>query len=94
MIIEFSRTGGVTGMRLITKVNTDELPETEAEQLKGLVAKADTATQKPTKRAGIDRFQYQLKFKKGRKAQVIALTDGQHSELVQYMTEKAMSQAV
>ena len=94
MIIEFSRTGGVTGMRLNTTVDTDDLPETEAKQLKSLVAKADKAPEKPTKKAGIDRFQYQLRLGKGRKAQVVKITDGQHSELVQYMTEKAMSQVV
>ncbi len=94
MIIEFSRTGGVTGMRLSTTIDTDDLPATEAKQLKGLVAKADKAPARPAKRAGIDRFQYQLKFMEGHKAQIIKITDGQHNELVQYMTEKALSQPV
>lgn len=62
MLVEFQRSGGFAGTSLTTRVDTEELPPPEAEELARLVERADlqTLAKRPPGPGRADRFQYDL----------------------------------
>jgi emfourin len=88
--IEFQRSGGYAGLTLGTKVDTEELPPTEARQLEDLVAKLEgeqASAPKP------DRFQYDVTVRRGGKAESYSLGEQdltpEARELVKRLMERA-----
>jgi len=74
MKIEFSRSGGVAGIRLAVTLDTEKLPAKEAERLRGLVAAAalfDLAASLKSATPRPDQFQYRVMVEDGaRKKQI------------------------
>ena len=78
MRITFSRSGGVTGVRLRTAVNEDDLSAPHAAKLRRLVNAAD-CFQLPKQLAADpkqpDRFQYELTLEDGERRHTIAIDE-------------------
>ena len=63
MRIHFERSGGITGMRVTTTVDTDLLPEDEAQELRDMLDAAnffELPERLASPAPGADRFQYRL----------------------------------
>jgi len=61
--VELTRSGGITALELTTALETDELPDSDAERLKALIETLDLddlARRSPLRGAGADRYQYDL----------------------------------
>ncbi len=96
MRIQFVRTGGVAGMRLASTIDSDALPEDEAQALQREVDNAhffELPAQLSDQGSGADRFQYEITVDDGRKKHTIeagesALPD-QVQPLVQHLERLA-----
>lgn len=102
MRIHFERTGGFAGMRLSTTVDSDELPEPQAEKLKDVVQNTsffdlpDHLEQgSPGASRGTDRFNYHITVEQeGRSHSVVApesALDDALRDLVQFLETLARS---
>jgi hypothetical protein len=63
MKIVLERSGGFTGIPLVSALDLDKLPLADCEELEGLVRSAgffDLPEKLPTPPGGVDRFQYRL----------------------------------
>ena len=68
MKVEFWRTGGVAGTRLTVTLDTEQLPQAEADRLSRLLAAAAFFDQPKSLKSGTpgaDRFQYRVTVKEG-----------------------------
>ena len=68
MRIEFSRSGGVAGIRLTATLDTERLTPQEAARLRRLISTAcffDQPSSLKSSTSGADRFQYQVTVEEG-----------------------------
>ena len=68
MRIEFSRSGGVAGIRLTATLDTERLPPQEAARLRRLISTAcffDQPSSLKSSTSEADRFQYQVTVEEG-----------------------------
>jgi len=97
MHIEFSRSGGFAGIRLVASVDTEDLPADQASSLNQLIREAEffglpekLAPEKPAP----DRFEYQLTIKASEKSHSVVVNDAAAPEslrpLLNYLTTLAM----
>lgn len=98
MKIDFTRTGGVGGIRLTTTVDTEALPSDEGEAFKKLVAAAALFDQpEKLKSAGpaVDRFQYQLTAEEGARKKKVEMDEsavpGSVQPLIDFLIERTRS---
>lgn len=78
MRIIFERTGGFTGIALRTTVQTEALPETEADELCGMVDSAsffDLPTTIRSPARGADQFEYRLTVEADQRRHTIQVGD-------------------
>jgi hypothetical protein len=74
MRIHFVRTGGFTGMRLASTIDSDALPEEEVQELREELDNAhffELPSQLSGGPGGADRFQYEITVEDGRKTHKI-----------------------
>lgn len=98
MRITFSRSGGVTGVRLRTTVTEDDLSAPHAAQLRRLVKAAD-CFQLPKQLAADpkqpDRFQYELTLEDGEHRHTITIDEAAAApallKLLEWLTDVARS---
>lgn len=87
MIVEFERTGGVSGVKLGTSVDTNDLPNDEASHLIKMINKLKPQRLEHGKP---DRYVYKIKIINGESISTIPLTETpEHSELLEYLSNKA-----
>lgn len=98
MRIHFERTGGFAGMRLSTTVDSDELPEPQAEKLKDAVQNTsffELPDHLDQGGSGADRFSYHITVEQeGRSHSVVApesALDDALRDLVQFLESLARS---
>lgn len=97
MQIDFIRTGGITGVRLTTSVDTTQLPPDQAVTLEKLVddsAFFDLPENLTPPRPMPDRFEYRLTIASAQKTHSIVASDGAVPDalrpLLNYLTTMAM----
>ncbi|NIR45391.1 MAG: hypothetical protein GWN99_13315 [Gemmatimonadetes bacterium] len=77
MRIEFERSGGVAGLRLSLSIDTDTLPEAEAEEIEKLV-EASGFFEMPERTgtpSGADAFVYRVKVESAERAHTVTTSD-------------------
>ncbi|MDQ3618690.1 MAG: hypothetical protein M3391_00990 [Actinomycetota bacterium] len=84
--IDFKRSGGVTGMRLTTCVDVDDLPEDEGQNVRDMVEQLDL--EQMSERAGQgagppDRFVYELRIEQGERTVDVCLGESELPEELQ-----------
>ena len=90
--IQFERSGGLAGASLQAKVDSAELPEADAEELRRLLDRVDLiAAQAPPR--GADRFQYDIKVRHGGKWQSATAYDGSMSPELKALTDWLVAHA-
>ena len=68
MKVEFCRTGGIAGTRLMATLDTERLPPQEAARLRRLISTAcffDQPISLKSSTSGADRFEYQVTVEEG-----------------------------
>ena len=96
MKIEFSRTGGVAGMRLTATLDTEMLPREEAERLRRLIVSAalfalpaslKSATPRP------DQFQYRVAIEDGTRVKKVEMDEPSIPETFQPLLDYLIDSA-
>lgn len=98
MRIHFERTGGFAGMRLSTTVDSDELPEPQAEKLKDAVQNTsffDLPDHLEQGGSGSDRFNYHITVEQEGRSHTVdapeSALDDALRDLVQFLESLARS---
>ncbi len=76
--VQFARTGGFAGMRLMASVDTETLPPEEADRLRRLIARAAFFEQLTSLRSATpapDRFQYRVTVEEGDRRKTVELDE-------------------
>ena len=90
--VELERSGGIAGATLRANVDSTQLPEADADQLRGLLDRANLAASQSPPR-GADRFQYDLKIHRGGRSQSLTAYDGSMSPELKALTDWLMAHA-
>ncbi len=90
--IEFERSGGLAGVSVQTTVDSARLPGAEAEELRELIDRADIGAPASLPR-GADRFQYDIKIRRGGKSQRVTAHDGSMSPGLKALTDWLLAYA-
>ena len=95
--IDFARSGGLAGMIVKTRVDADELPDPEAEELERLVDEVDlegVAGASPAPAPGQpDRFQYDLVVERRGQQHEITLPEEDVPEPMRPLVDKLVERA-
>ena len=89
MIIDFTRTGGVGGVKFNIVINTDTLPLEEITKLSDLLEPFRHTTQPSGMTTHIDRFSYSIRIDGGKR---LILSEVNDKELIDYLMNKIRHQ--
>lgn len=77
MRVQFTRSGGVAGLQLAVTIESDTLPQEDAQELRRLIEQADffnlAAEQRDT--VGADQFSYEVTVETGGQVHTVKTTD-------------------
>jgi hypothetical protein len=93
--IDFARSGGLGGMIARTRVDADELPDPEAEELERLVDDVDLegVAGAPPAPGQPDRYQYDLVVERGGRQHEITLPEEEVPEPMRPLVDKLVERA-
>ena len=96
MKVEFSRSGGVAGIRLTATLDTEMLPREEAERLRRLIVSAalfDLPASLKSTTLRPDQFQYRVAIEDGTRVKKVEMDEASIPEIFQplldYLVERA-----
>jgi len=90
--IQFERSGGLAGTSVRTIVDSARIADSDANELRGLIDRADFAVPARPPR-GADRFQYDIKLHRGGMSQSITAYDGSMAPELKALTDWLLAYA-
>jgi len=98
MHIQFERTGGVAGMRLMTTIDSDSISSEDATALRNMIDSAsffELPVKSQKSQSGVDRFQYKVMVEIDARRHTIEIEESavpaSLRPLLNWLTEKAKS---
>ena len=93
MRLELTRSGGIAGLLTRRSLDTDRLPAEERTAVEELVARAnleEVARRSPVRGRGADRFQYDLRVKRGEREERVVVAEDQASPELRAVVQRVL----
>jgi hypothetical protein len=90
--VRFERSGGLAGASVGASLDSAELGQSEADELRGLLDRVDLGAQSPPPR-GADRFQYDITIERSGQSRSVTAYDGSMSPQLKALTDWLLAYA-